>query len=131
MHPALAERPCKLCRAYLYRDGINGQFGPPVRYKGTGERVPRPRGTRPPCETCPKIPAGEEPHPDNGVEVTDQTVATYLFHLECKAVGEFPADPIVRRNAALCDSAIKAVERVRDQASGPAAVAAILGLLQR
>lgn len=131
LNPGLADRPCKICRAYVHRDGIRGDFGPIVLLRPDNRPAPRPKGTRPPCAVCPKIPAGYDPHPDNGVEVTPRTVATYLFHLECRAVGAFPADPIVRRNAPHVDAAIRAADRVREQAAGPAAVAALLGVLNR
>lgn len=68
-----------------------------------------------PCAECPKIPArviGEDgkeipklpanaiklrPH---AVELTPRLVAAWLHYRECRAVGQFPDDPIVRSNAA-------------------------------
>jgi hypothetical protein len=63
---------------------------------------------RPPCHWCPKIPKGTPPRPENAVELSPKNMAAYLHYLECRAVGQFPADPIVRRNAA----AIRHVEDV-------------------
>lgn len=75
-----------------------------------------------PCATCPKIPDrvvgpdGNEiakvpgnykllrPH---AIEMTDQMRQAWAYDRECQAVGQFPDDPIVRRNAA----AIRQAER--------------------
>lgn len=69
-----------------------------------------------PCATCPKIPAkvydadGQpiEKIPGNykklrphAVDMNDRMRAAWAFDRECKAVGQFPDDPIVRSNAVL------------------------------
>jgi hypothetical protein len=40
----------------------------------------------------------------------------YLHYLECKAVGQFPDDPIVRRTARIC-AAIERTEEARDRSA--------------
>jgi len=48
--------------------------------------------------------------PDNQATLSDRNVQAYQHYLECKAVGRFPDDPIVARNAA----AIMVAERHAD-----------------
>ena len=76
-------------------------MGLPIIRQGTGEKVPRIAGQPTPCRFCPKIPKGQEPKPENAVELTMRNWQAYQHYLECKAVGAFPDDPIVRRNAML------------------------------
>jgi hypothetical protein len=68
---------------------------------GSGKRVRR-HGP-PPCGTCPKIPEGETPCPGVGQqsELTPENRMAYQHFSECDAVGEFPRDGRVRRNAAI------------------------------
>lgn len=61
----------------------------------------RDRGELPPCKTCPKIPKGDEPFPHNAQELSDKNWKAYQHWRECRAVGNFPDDAIVRRNAAI------------------------------
>lgn len=63
-----------------------------------GERIERITATTP-CHKCPKIPRGEKPCPANAVELSERSWQAYWHYLECKAVGQWPDDPIVRRNA--------------------------------
>ena len=55
-----------------------------------------------PCASCPKIPR-EAPARDRryAVELSDRNRAAFRHWRECKAVGRWPEDSIVRRNAAL------------------------------
>lgn len=74
-----------------------------------GERVERPRGTpiprikgqRPRCEWCPKVPEGDPPEPASAVEMNQRNWSAYRHYLECKAIGQFPDDPMVRKNASI------------------------------
>lgn len=98
----------------MYRDA-GPKFGPRVERAGKPvRRLP----TQPtPCRHCPKIPPGVEPKPENAVELSEKNTRAYLFHLECAAVGSFPADAIVARNARLIADALRhrdALERQRD-----------------
>lgn len=66
-----------------------------------GLPVVRPPGSPTPCWKCPKVPPGEPACPESAVEMTDQNWRAFRHYEECRAVGAFPDDPIVRRNAAL------------------------------
>jgi len=93
-HPEWS-RTCTDCVTWVYGDDghVTQRCGIPNR---------RPKGVPTPCWKCPKIPPvakGEEPQRENAVELTEANFAAYVHYLECRAVGKFPNDPIVRRNA--------------------------------
>jgi hypothetical protein len=73
--------------------------------------VLRPPGTPTPCHSCPKIPLKAQKERRSAVEVTDRAVAVWRHYRECRAVGVFPDDPIVRWNAVACRAAEQALER--------------------
>lgn len=65
-----------------------------------GQPYPRPKGGKgPPCMTSPK--ACPKVSPTAGVELNETNKQAYQHYLECKAVGDFPDDPIVRQNAGI------------------------------
>lgn len=111
LHPAAHRRPCDECVRFLHFDEP-GKFGDAVT-RG-GKKVRRLPTVPPPCYYCPKQP-DDVPEADRcpatAVELSDRNWRAWLFHRECQAVGRFPADPIVRRNAAL----IAAAEKLADQ----------------
>ena len=74
---------------------------------GSGIRMTRDAADRPPCETCPKIPKGRLAHPSSAVELSDKNLMAYRHYKECKAVGQFPDDAIVRRNAAIISDIVE------------------------
>lgn len=84
-----------------------------------GERVRRTRRHPPPCFKCPKITAwakGEEANLRqysflDAVEPSERSLLTYQHYLECRAVGHFPDDPIVRRNARIIRQAMDGWEQ--------------------
>lgn len=88
---------CGDCQRWLY-DPARG-WERVEKPKGTPQ--PRPAGSAPPCWQCPKIPAGEPPHPANAVEPGEDVYRMVAHYLRCKAVLRFPADPLVERNAAI------------------------------
>lgn len=92
-------------------EDYHGQMGPVKMLRDGSGPQPRVPGTKTPCAVCPKIPHGAEPRPENAVELTDRTTAAYQHYLECKAVGEFPNDPIVRYTAVLIRQAEESCER--------------------
>jgi hypothetical protein len=61
--------------------------------------IARPAGVPTPCHKCARIPAGELPIRDNAIELSDRNWRAYEHFLECRAVGLWPDDPIVKRNA--------------------------------
>ncbi len=68
----------------------------------------RPKNTPLPCGKCPKIPLGEPASPLYAQDLTEQNAQAYQHYLECRAVGVFDDDPIVRRNASF-------IRQVEDQ----------------
>lgn len=97
LHPEVATRDCGRCQKWLY-DEKTGQIT-----QRAGKNVERPAGTFPPCRSLTGCPKGT---PENQRSLSQKNERAYQHYLECKAVGSFPNDPIVRRNAAL----IRAVE---------------------
>lgn len=123
LHAGIAARSCSDCQKYLYYDRGSDDFG--SRVERGGLPVLRPKGVKTPCGWCPKIPPGEAPKPENAIELTAKNIAAVVHYRECKAVGEFPDDAIVRRNAGLIRAAEDVAERVHAAKSGMAAVAAM------
>jgi hypothetical protein len=78
-------------------DDRGGSFGGPLLR--LGKMIPRAKGARTPCSYCPKIPQGRPLEPASAVELSPHNAQAYQHYLECRAVGQFPDDPIVRRNA--------------------------------
>lgn len=114
MHPHLAGRPCSDCRKWVYPDKP-GDFAERAAERG-GRPVDRVPGQRPPCSYCPKQPISVpewERTPDTAVELSDKNWRAYWHHLECAAVGAFPDDDIVRRNAAVIKRVEQDVESLR------------------
>ena len=92
LHPEVATRDCGHCQKWLY-DEKTGR----VVKRGPRD-VERPAGTFPPCQTQAGCPKGT---PEEPRSLSPRNEMAYRHYLECKAVGEFPPDSIVRRNAAL------------------------------
>ncbi len=86
------------------------------------------KGQKTPCIWCPKIPAGDPHSPSSAIELTEENFLAYLHYQECKAVGEFPSDPIVRRNAALIRRVEDLADQVRDTQSAKSAIQGLRGL---
>ena len=101
--------PCEQCQRYVYQDTIQEMSGVyPLIDKRTQLPLLRPPGGRLPCHRCPRVAhvGAKDKHPGNAVEITDRTWKIYRHYRECRAVGQFPDDPIVRAHAA----EIRAVE---------------------
>lgn len=90
LHPKWAGRSCRDCVQFIYSD--EGE----LRRWPDGSPKKRPRGTVLPCAGCPKIPHGIDPSPRNASELDDRLWLTYQFYRECRAVTDWPKDPIVR-----------------------------------
>lgn len=103
-HPEVAFRDCDHCKAFMYNHAEGT-----VMLGRDGQPMPRPPRSKPPCEhtagrpdevrarICAKI------HPTAGMELSEQNRRAYRHWKECRAVGVFPDDPIVRSNAALLE----------------------------
>ncbi|MBS0265641.1 MAG: hypothetical protein JSS02_27160 [Planctomycetes bacterium] len=99
-HPHLAVRDCTHCLAFVYDE----RTGRPVEYPaGSGQWMPRPAGTASLCQTpglgCPKG------TPTSPRSLTAANQQAYQFDCECRAVGHYPDDPLVRRHALLIRTA--------------------------
>jgi hypothetical protein len=123
LHPEIAARSCSDCQKYLYYDRGSSEFG--ARVERGGRPVLRPKGVKPPCNWCPKILPGDEPVPENAQELDAKGMAAFVHYQECRAVGEFPHDAIVARNAALIRAAEDAAERAHQVRSGLKTLAAL------
>jgi hypothetical protein len=91
---------------YVYDEITGRPYENPPR---SGRLVARPEGTAPPCRIpgigCPK---GTPEHP-RGLSAAN--LAAWRFDRECQAVGSYPNDPLVRRNAALIRQVEEEIER--------------------
>lgn len=126
LHPEIASRSCADCQKYLYYDRGPDDFG--VRVERGGQPVPRQKGQKTPCYMCAKIPPGEAKVPSSAVELSEKNMAAYFHYLECKAVGEFPHDAIVQRNASLIRAAEDVADRVQQTRAGLATIAGLRGM---
>lgn len=100
-------RTCQECMTYLYDDDGN------IRMRGT-MKCRRPQGAAfmTPCQSCPKIPKSEQvKHWSNAVELSRKNFEAFLHWKGCKAVGRFPDDPIVERNAVVIQDVVNDWER--------------------
>jgi hypothetical protein len=91
---------------YVYDESTGRAYENPPR---SGRLVVRPQGTAPPCRipgvSCPKG------TPEDPRGLTEANRAAWRFDRECRAVGHFPDDPLVRRNAALIRQVEEEFER--------------------
>ena len=103
-HPEVAYRSCEDCQKFIY----DHETGEKRENKETGEGVPRIEGTALPCEGK-GCPMGT---PDKRRALTPNNLLAWVHYQECKAVGDFPKDATVKRNAGL----IAAAERLATRA---------------
>jgi hypothetical protein len=108
-HPNFAALSCAMCEKVQHVDGV-------ISYRNTTPRTPNPRlkGQVTPCWKCPKIPdeAPRKTRP-HAIEMSYKNRAAYLHYRECSAVGSFPDDPIVRRNAGVIRGVIDSLAEAR------------------
>jgi hypothetical protein len=55
----------------------------------------------PPCHFCPKIPQGADPKPENAIEPSERSLLAFQHYRRCRAVGRFPTDVLVEKDAAI------------------------------
>lgn len=110
-HPLYA-RSCKLCIEYAY--SADGSL--PRDHLGNPRQ--RPQGIPTPCFSCPKVPVEirELDYTDvqmrqHADELTPWNRQAYDFYKRCKAVGQFPDDPLVRWYAGILREVEDAHER--------------------
>lgn len=116
LHPEVAYRDCGDCKRHVYDD--KGK-----RAMRRGKPVVRPRGMSPPCHSCPKVAPTGSP---GCVELSEKNWQAYRHYKECQAVGRFPDDATVRRNAAV----IRMAEESADQARQAGALTPLLKMLE-
>jgi hypothetical protein len=104
LHPQVAARSCTDCVRWLH-DDAGDEFGPVTRRPArTGSPVPRPAGMPTPCHRCPKTEGEPVRTREHARELTPALRACYMHYLECRAVGRFPDDDLVRRHARIIRS---------------------------
>lgn len=110
LHPKWAMRSCDDCQRYRHHEDQSDElFGKPMcRPLNSDNKITRDRGEFPPCKVCPKIAPGDAPIPQNAQELSEKNWKAYQHWQECKAVGSFPDDAIVRKNAAI-------IQKVHDE----------------
>jgi hypothetical protein len=131
------DRPCAVCLMYVPRDDgtflLNKLTGLPVLRGNAGDKTP--------CHKCAKVPEyakvahAHDPARmrESAIELTDQNRAAYRFYRECRAVGSFPDDSVVRWVAAIVRDAEDERDRrpVRELATAVESLVAILPLVVR
>lgn len=110
-HRPIALIPCEICEKYVCDDQTKAfSFGrdgkPELRLVDIGVEFLAP--CRDPARGCPKG------TPENQKTLNESNQVCYDHFRECEAVGQFPDDPIVRRNAALIKDTIREVERGKE-----------------
>jgi hypothetical protein len=121
-HPRIAHRSCEDCQRWLYDDGPDGTQQLSLR---GGRPQRRPKASATPCRTEQGCPAGT---PEAQNRLSDKNTHAFAHYLECRAVGQFPDDPIVRQNAAIIRQAEEEAKEFRMvRALGP--LAALIGAL--
>lgn len=93
----------------------DGTFQPDRR---TSLPMQRPKGVPTPCGSCEKVPAfarqaarGWRELRKLAVDMTPANRAAWRFYRECRAVNQFPADPLVRWYSAVIRDVEDAIER--------------------
>lgn len=99
-HPSVAATDCKHCLKYEHNP-LTGKTS-----KWRGGDLERSGTSKPLCRLgrCPKG------SPENPKELSLRNAKAYLHYQECRAVGKFPDDSIVKRNASI----IRSVEESKE-----------------
>lgn len=89
-----------------------------VERRGARKGLPmlRPEGTRTPCHLCPKIPDRLDGQAKKRVDAADllpRHLTAFEHYQRCKAVGRFPVDELVERNAGLFARAVAWADRTQ------------------
>lgn len=106
LHPQVATRKCSDCKVWWY----NHQTGK-IQTRD-GEFLRRPIDQVLPCQ----IGECAKGSPDGRLEWTEQNRLAAEHFVRCDAVGQFPNDPIVRRNAAILRKAMNDAMRLVNRA---------------
>ncbi len=138
LYPEVATRDCEHCIQFMYDEKTGA-----LQKDKAGNPIPRPKvrvwkgrtlaGGNPPCRQgrqgqqagCPKG------TPENQKALSPKNVRAYQHYLECKAVGSWPDDPIVRRNAATIARVETAIREAREEGHRKSMLAIFEALLKR
>lgn len=121
-HPALCALSCQTCQTYLIEDDYTVQ-----RRKGDNAPLKRPAGTFPPCRYSDRGMSCPKGTPEKLRTLSERNELAYSFHKECRAIGQFPDDAIVRRNAGIIEEAERFITEAR-QGRIEQMLAAFLGI---
>lgn len=106
VHPEVAGRDCDECQEFAF-DETTGK----KQFRDAGELFPVLRGgAPPPCRTGKGCPKGT---PEEPRTLSTKNLLAFIHYTECKAVGVFPDDPIVRQNAGIIRSLEDMMDRYR------------------
>jgi hypothetical protein len=120
MHPGIANLNCQFCLKYMVdektgRPEISSRTdGPEFRILNMGDEYLAPcrdlrlnaNGRR--IRSCPKG------TPENSRTLSGENELCYEHFRECKAIGQFPDDSVVRRNAAVIQDVLDESARSRE-----------------
>lgn len=126
-HPQVARRDCAHCQKFHYDEDT----GLPVKDErggaiGDGTHLYR-RGPTP-CRTAKGCPKGT---PEDPATLNARNREAYRHYLECKAVGNFPGDSIVRRNAGIIRSIEESHRRLQAESTQQLLQAVVRAALAR
>lgn len=102
VHPLVAYRDCSSCRKWMYSEKT-GEIE-----KKNQRDVPR-GNSLPPCE-LPSV-GCKKGHYNNQKVLSDRNYQAYRHYQECKAIGDFPDDSVVRMNARIISQTIELADR--------------------
>lgn len=106
-HPVIAFRDCQHCLQHVYWElPDDAEYGKPL-VRG-GNPVKRNKATPPPCRTKSGCKKGT---PEKPKSLTPKNLEAYEHYRQCRAVGQFPDDAIVKQNAA----AIRQIEDLKQE----------------
>lgn len=111
LHPKVAAMSCDYCAKWFLDEKLERVY----RNDGKGGKIyqERPKGHATPCHQCPKtegLPI-EKRTRKNAVTLTFKNQMALQHYLECRAVNQFPDDPIVRRNASIITPFYEMIEQ--------------------
>lgn len=104
LYPRVAATDCGYCTRW-WHDPIDGE----TAQRG-GCPVPRPKNVPRLCETEAGCPKGT---PERPLSLSDRNRLAFLHYLECRAVGQWPDDPLVRKNARIIRNTLERIEKER------------------
>lgn len=127
LHPGWSARSCYVCNRWTHDpSGPNGDAG--AIYERGGKRWLKDKKCATQCADCPKIPAtAPEKSARYAEQFDDRTWMAFQFYRECRAVKDWPQDPIVRWAAKIIRDVEDEVEERRRNES-QATLQAILTL---